>query len=103
MKIFTLILSIYLLGLNFAPCNDTIVDNDDIETVYSQATDSDHNHNSSDLCSPFCQCHCCHMHTIDFGVTAYETFQQSISKEVFAFFQKPGKDFYLSILQPPKV
>ncbi|TLP79781.1 DUF6660 family protein [Maribacter sp. ACAM166] len=102
MKNLTIILAIYLLGLNFAPCSDTIADNDDVQTEYSQATDGDHNHNSSDLCSPFCQCHCCHMHTIDFGLIPYVPFQPYISNEVFAYSQNAGKNFPISLLQPPR-
>ena len=102
MKIFTVILSIYFLTLNFAPCSDTPPDRNDAQIEFSQATDADHEHQSNDLCSPFCQCHCCHVHAIDFELMAFEPFQDPISNEVFAIFKENGKDFHSSLFQPPR-
>ncbi|MDT0651183.1 MULTISPECIES: DUF6660 family protein [Autumnicola] len=100
MKIFTIILSLYFLALNFAPCSDTVPDSDDTQLEFSQTTDADHN--DSDLCSPFCQCHCCHVHTIDFELMTFEPFQDPISNMILTSFQHHGKDFHTSLFQPPR-
>jgi len=101
-KIFTVILSIYFLALNFAPCSDTTSDSDDTQIEFSQTTDANHDHSDSDLCSPFCNCHCCHVHTINFGLVAFEPFQGPISNEILTSFQHHGKDFHTSLFQPPR-
>ncbi|WP_363317812.1 DUF6660 family protein [uncultured Dokdonia sp.] len=103
MKLFTIILSIYFLALNFAPCADTVVDSDDTQIEYSLTADADHEHSDNDLCSPFCQCHCCHVHTINFGLVAFQPLQPAIPHEFFAHFDNLGKDIPHSLLQPPRV
>ncbi|WP_082830750.1 DUF6660 family protein [Cochleicola gelatinilyticus] len=104
MKLFTIIFSLYLLALNFSPCSDMVTagESDTVQIEVSQTTDSDHNHTSSDLCSPFCNCHCCHVHTIDSGIMAFELIQPAISNEVFSRFQNAGNEYFNSILQPPR-
>jgi hypothetical protein len=85
------------------PCEDIdIIDNED-KTNISQSIGDDYQHLDSDLCSPFCNCHCCHIHathemTGDFSVKSTEIF-------TIVFFYGLGhvKDFNTSILQPPQV
>jgi hypothetical protein len=101
-KYIAIILSIYFLALNVVPCSDTGKVKDDTQVVTVTDFDSDHNIDC-ELCSPFCQCHCCHVHTIDFGIASFNPFQDTISKENFSHFDSLGKDIHLSLLQPPKV
>ncbi|MBW2961133.1 DUF6660 family protein [Mesonia aestuariivivens] len=103
MKILLTILSIYILGLNFIPCEDSITDIQ--EPTLAQATTSqDHeNHqHSEDFCSPFCQCHCCHIHVIDFHFTEFQTIAQKISTQNFIPFENLGQEIHNRILQPPR-
>lgn len=59
MKAFTIILSIYFIGLAIVPCTDTP------ETSFEGTTPvistEHHNHSvpSQDNCTPFCSCACC--------------------------------------------
>lgn len=78
-------------------------DTSDTQTEFSQTPDADHNHVNSDLCSPFCHCHCCHVHTIDFGLYAFEPLQPIVVQLSTLHFDSRGKDFQNSLLQPPRV
>ncbi|WP_084217688.1 DUF6660 family protein [Nonlabens marinus] len=102
MRIFAIILSIYFLALNVVPCSDAANNTDDTQVVTVIDIDGDHDQDC-ELCSPFCQCHCCHVHTIDFGLMAFEPYQSPISSKIFTSFQNHGKDFLTSLFQPPQV
>ena len=101
MKFLTFILSIYILALNFSPCEDNSVTNDEVKTEISQQSDGDHA--NLDLCSPFCQCHCCHIHSTYFNKPDFAISTNYISTEVFFHFNGLEKDFNNTILQPPRV
>lgn len=103
MKIIALILSIYILALNFTPCEDNNAINDDVKVELSQNTDFDYNHIALDLCSPFCQCHCCHIHATYFNTAENCIVSNDISTEIFSHFDSLGEDIHNSILQPPRV
>ena len=102
MKFVALILSIYILALNFTLCEDNNAVNDDIKVELTQNSDSDHGHNVLDLCSPFCQCHCCHIHATYFN-TSDNIVSNNISTKIFLHFESLGEDIQNSILQPPRV
>jgi uncharacterized protein DUF6660 len=103
MKIMAVLLSVYFLALNFAPCSDfeNSTDNAQIETLIG--FDGDYDQGTTDLCSPFCQCHCCHVHTVDFGIDGIEPLVAGISSEIFTHLDNSGKDIVNPILQPPRV
>lgn len=92
----------YFLALNLVPCGDSVPSEDDNQIVsvvdYNGDQDQD-----CELCSPFCQCHCCHVHTIDIGLDDFQPLQTIFSQEIFAHIDNPGKDFTLSLYQPPQV
>lgn len=100
-KFLAIILSFYFLALNTVPCGDTANGSNDSQVVTVIDIDTDHDQDCG-LCSPFCQCHCCHVHTIDFGLVTFEPLQPEIPHEFFAHFDDLGKDIPHSILQPPR-
>ncbi len=100
MKFIAFILSTYILALNLSPCEDNIPSASDVKVEISQAEDN--GHKDLDLCSPFCQCHCCHVHTIDFGLTSFEPLVAIISSEIFTHFDSLGEEIQYSIFQPPR-
>ena len=102
-KIIAVILSFYILALNALPCNDNSIDADNLQTEVTHSGDSDHSQGVFDLCPPFCTCHCCHVHTIDFGAASFGLLNPQISKKVFGYFQNTGQETIYSILQPPRV
>ena len=99
MKVVAIILSFYFLALNVVPCSDATNSADDTQVVTVIDIDGDHNQDC-ELCSPFCQCHCCHVHTINFGLAVFEPLQPAILHEFFANFDNLGKDIPHSILLP---
>ncbi len=104
MKIITAILAIYIFGLNFMPCNDNVADLEEqsgIHLTSSEDGHQDHEH-SSDLCSPFCQCHCCHIHVIDVQLSEFKMITPEISTATFLLFENTGKEIQNRILQPPR-
>ncbi|HMS66525.1 MAG: hypothetical protein IPL23_27325 [Saprospiraceae bacterium] len=61
MKIFTFILSIYILVLSIVPCTDGIGYYIDYELPQQPMDQQSHDHSNQnqDHCSPFCICACC--------------------------------------------
>jgi len=100
MKLVAFLLSVYFLALNFSPCEDNEVVSDDITTEITQHIDD--GHLDVDLCSPFCQCHCCHIHATYFNQSDFTTSSSDISTKVFFHINGLEKDFNSSILQPPQ-
>ncbi len=103
MKFLAFILSVYILALNFAPCEDTVAIDNDIKIVIVQNIYMDFDHSDYDLCSPFCQCHCCHIHATSFYLDDSSQESHEISTKIYLHFDDLGKDISNSILQPPRV
>lgn len=104
MKKLAFILSVYIFALNFAPCADYDVSDDDVKTEISQIidTDHDHEHQDSDLCSPFCICQCCHISATHVQFANIKLDLPYISTQDFFYLNGTEKDFTTSILQPPR-
>lgn len=100
MKILACILMVYLLGLNFVACNDQVSINSDNQITQISA---DQSHDHQDACSPFCQCHCCHVHVIEINATAFSTTQPELNKLLFFHRDNSGWEIPKSFLQPPRV
>lgn len=103
MKFLALTLSLYIFGLNLAPCIDFGVPDNEIKTEISQATGNDHQQQDSDMCSPFCICQCCHINATQFKIVDFVVTSSHISTKVFYHFNGLEKDFKPTILQPPQV
>ena len=108
MKIIAVILSLYIFGLNLLACNDSdtsqVISDSEVTMVATQDLDFDHSHNKVvDLCPPFCSCHCCHVHTVDFGSSHFEPLIAEIPSKAFAHFDSSAEEPILSFLDPPKV
>ena len=103
MKLFAFIFSIYILALNFTPCEDSVASDQSSETAFTQILDLEHEHNPMDLCSPFCHCQCCQI-SIDF----VPFYSDSMVVEEFpninaTYMNSIQQDVYHSLLQPPQV
>ena len=103
MKLFSIhIINLYFRTQSSYLVTDFDVSDNDVKTEISQAMDNDHQHQDSDLCSPFCICQCCHINAtyLQFSYIKYEiTF---ISTQDFFYHNGIEKDFTTSILQPPR-
>lgn len=108
MKIWLILFSVYLLGLNFVPCADEISSQQSQETVVSememQQDETEHSqHNMFDDCSPFCHCHCCHVHVTKFQPIDFETLTLNTPKKEFSQIQRFQNGYPSSLLDPPRV
>ncbi|NKI27028.1 hypothetical protein HCG49_10685 [Arenibacter sp. 6A1] len=100
----TIILSFYFLALNFMPCADEVQVAKDSVVENIMAVDHSQEHNGiADLCSPFCLCNCCHVNSVDFGITSFEPISAVIPSKIYIHFDSLGEEVIHSILQPPKV
>ena len=102
-KLATLILSLYILTLNAFPCMDRDRGSENSQTEVVSSSGLDHSHSTSDLCPPFCTCHCCHVHTVDFASTNFRPFNKQIFSNIFVHFDSIGEDHVYSLLDPPRV
>lgn len=102
MKHLAFILSIYIFALNLTPCADYDVSDNDVKTEISQAMNNDHQHQDSDLCSPFCICQCCHISATYLHFADLTLDINIISTQDFLYLNGTEKDFTTSILQPPR-
>ncbi len=103
MKPLAFILAIYIFALNLAPCEDFNVPDNDAKTEISQAINNNHEHQDSDVCSPFCICQCCHTTATYFQFSDIKPNVIHISTQDFFYLNGTEKDFTTSILQPPQV
>jgi len=103
MKYLAFILAIYIFALNLAPCDDNGMFDNDVKTEVSQAINDNHQHQNSDLCSPFCICQCCHISATYFQIADLKLNISFISTHDFLYLNGSEKDFTTSVLQPPQV
>lgn len=106
MKIFAVILSIYFLGLNFIPCDDTAVSENQDTIAVSMDLDQEqqeYQHSGADDCPPFCQCHCCHVHVVKFNPSTFVVFESKIPFLAPLFEESAGKEITNSHFQPPRI
>ena len=62
MKLVSILLAVYLLGITSFPCTDSSILGHPIDTSEIHSSDSDHDHDhSEDSCPPTCHCTCCGM------------------------------------------
>ena len=107
MKIIAIILSFYFLGLNFIPCDDTLV-SDNQETIFvnfdlDQDNMDQQMDNKTDECPPFCQCHCCHVHVVNFHPSNFEVPDLEIPNLIVQKGDNPGIEILDSHFQPPRL
>lgn len=102
MKVLAILLSFYIFGLNLAPCADNDVPNSEAQTEITESFDNDHQHQDSDLCSPFCICQCCHINATHYQFANLKLDNTYNSTQIFFCLSGLEKDFTTSILQPPR-
>ncbi len=102
MKILAFILSIYILALNFTPCEDSKSLDSLDNTEISLATDSEHDHNALDLCSPFCICQCCQISIDIVDFYAYTLVSEDIFNSNPSYKNSVAQEVSRSLYQPPQ-
>ncbi|WP_156833802.1 DUF6660 family protein [Christiangramia salexigens] len=100
MKLLSIILSFYLVGLTFMPCEDEVVqENESRDQLAEHSTDN----GLTDTCTPFCQCHCCHAHVLTFTSPALDFSTKGISTLIADLKQHSGMEIPKSHFQPPRI
>ncbi len=101
MKWVLIIFSVYFLSLNILPCGDNAIEAESVQTEVSCA-DNAHDHDKSHLCSPFCQCQCCHVHVISIDLETTLSFNPDLSSELYNNKQGIILEIPYSFFQPPQ-
>lgn len=85
------------------PCADVIIEESCGTEIHYHAL-ADHEHGQDiDLCSPFCQCHCCHTHVTNFQGFGFDVLAISFPKKLTHYTNNKGDEIKNSLLQPPQV
>lgn len=79
-----------------------LFDNSDLNEEYLHIADKSHNHSMSDMCSPFCHCNCCHVHTILLDSIKLEPLNPLAPEFYTKHFDAKNKGYHISLLQPPQ-
>jgi hypothetical protein len=103
MNFWAIILSVYFLGLNFVPCEDAVQLSDSNSQFQQLKQEVDHSPINFDDCSPFCQCHCCHVHVTIFNGTSYEAIEPVISTLIIQKGEISGLEIPNFHFQPPRI
>ncbi len=103
MKFLVVILSLYFLALNIVPCCESEICDENYQVTTIVGVDDEHDHNQDcELCSPFCQCQCCHVYTINLGLFEVSPLHPFLSYENASYRGNLGKEIPRSLLQPPQ-
>ena len=97
-------MAIYILALNFAPCEDNHEELDTgVVSIELSDSDGDHEHSDAELCSPFCQCNCCQIHITNDNLAEFTIVSKQISTEIYLHLDSFGKDISFPLLHPPRI
>ncbi|MET0638015.1 MAG: DUF6660 family protein [Chitinophagaceae bacterium] len=104
MKLFSIILSLIMMGLSNVPCGDRGGDTcpEPGMGAYSSGggeTHSDH----EDLCSPFCQCNCCAGYSIHYETVAEAEIFLPGKNKFISFLPEKISEVSLPVWQPPQI
>jgi hypothetical protein len=93
---------VYFLGLNFVPCEDDPVSQQDTAEYEQLQQGEQHSPAEADDCTPFCQCHCCHIHVLNFGSDTSTIFEPAISTLIIQKGERLGEEIPRFHFQPPQ-
>ncbi|NWJ52115.1 MAG: hypothetical protein HXX14_14765 [Bacteroidetes bacterium] len=103
MKIFSILMSIYILFMVSLPCVDDIQGCAKIDHKIEVGQTTHHHNSHGDSCSPFCVCSCCSV-TVDMAYYVFEANPlKTIEFKVIPFYQERFSTYFNHIWQPPKL
>ena len=95
LKLFTIILSIYVTCLTLVPCSDFENTHSDEELSIEATHEHDHSGDcDDDTCTPFCMCACCHTNVVVNEEVLESTFELVTYEALF-------HDFYTDMVTTP--
>ncbi|MFN0082794.1 MAG: DUF6660 family protein [Ferruginibacter sp.] len=104
MKIFAVIMSIYLLGLSCIPCGDKEERNAKGAQTISAIKHQHQHDNTNDACTPFCSCSCCPASAFFQPLSHFSIYKVVFPSKKYPVYNSsfcPQVSF--SIWQPPKI
>lgn len=105
MKTLAIIFAFYFIGLNGLPCSDDFLPlqtQSQTESFISLDTYQGESH--ADQCSPFCQCHCCHIPVTELNTLYFESIvQPEIAVHNFIYTFNDGVNPIKRFFEPPRV
>jgi len=104
MKIFSFILSFFLLFISCLPCGDMQECTTQVEQAVTAAVDHQNHQHGAEACTPFCYCTCCAASVISQNDTGLQATKPLFHPDEHTVLN----DFFLSqnlsnIWQPPKI
>ncbi len=104
MKLFTFILSFWMLYLACMPCGDRSDCSMKGKATVSSSTNHQQHKNDAEHCTPFCICSCCSTSLSTNTVTLYTFSNQVFEKKTYGDYNNPiCSDLSLAIWQPPRL
>ncbi len=86
------------------PCSDNFSHLQENQTESLISFDVHQAENSTDQCSPFCQCHCCHVHVTEFNTLQFKSITQTeIIGHNFVYIPNDGLTPIKRLFEPPRV
>lgn len=88
------------------PCDDAVASNEEEKISVSVELDQDQHEKEkggADDCPPFCQCHCCHVHVVQFYPSGFEVLESQISTLIIQKGDNFEEEIPDSHFQPPRV
>lgn len=105
MKHLILIFAVIFSGIAIMPCQDAAASEIACSTEMSghEATDAHSDETAEDLCSPFCACHCCHIHKVRIAASVNTLLPLTAEESKEALTAALLSKNFFSIWHPPKV
>lgn len=102
MRVVLTLLIGYILSISLLPCADGLVADDCGQEIHlhSDSQHSDEGLPHADDCSPFCSCHCCHVHA---GISVHSAvfgYLAPVGESPFGESQIPNH-YHPGIFRPP--
>lgn len=104
MKLFTFLMSFYLLGLSLLPCSDGKECNAKTEARVSATANHQQHEHKPEACTPFCTCSCCAASAFYSPLNKMQASKIVFQSEKYPLLDEDAKtDVLSSIWQPPQL
>ncbi|MFC5282565.1 DUF6660 family protein [Pedobacter alpinus] len=101
MRIFSSILMLLILAINFKPCADELPSKENTISKTIQQ-ENPNNQNEQDDCSPFCYCACCAIRTLTRNFASLNFYAANLAKTNSVHICGKTNNAIYPVWQPPK-
>lgn len=105
MRFIAFILAIIILAISCVPCADRAcaLTAYKIKSELVKSSGQQDNHGQRDACTPFCQCSCCGVYSINHVVVAGSPINLLAGKDFISYMRSSVVEISLPIWQPPQL